>query len=297
MGTKEPYIQALTASLLERWPLPIPSEKADKEDRGHVLIIGGSREIPGAVLLAATAALRSGAGKLTMAVPRSVAPGLALAMPEARVIAIKETRSGGMVADDAYRLGHLGDQVASLLVGPGMVDEDRSAEFARELLPYFRNSVTLLDAYAMSALAGYSTDQPLILTPHFGEMAHLTGDSKTEVAADPVRYVHGAAKHWKACVALKGPNTYVAQAHGPVLRFRGGIPGLGVSGSGDTLAGIIAGIAARGAPAIQACAWGVVLHALAGAALTRQHGPLGFLARELPGPIPRLLDVLGATRR
>lgn len=289
--------RALTESLLARWPLPATPDSADKEDRGHVLVVGGSGEIPGAVLLAATAALRAGAGKLTMAVPRCVASGLALAMPEARVIAIKETNGGGMAASDADRLADLGDKVSAVVVGPGMVDEAHSADFTRKLLPHFRGSVVVLDALAMSALTGQVPDQPLVLTPHCGEMAHLTGDSKDEITADPLHYVRVAAARWRACVTLKGSDTYVAQADGSTLRHKGGTPGLGVSGSGDTLAGIIAGIAARGAPAFQACAWAVVLHAMSGKELARLHGPLGFLARELPGPIPSLLHTLSARRR
>ncbi len=289
--------RALTESLLARWPLPATSATADKEDRGHVLVIGGSGEIPGAALLAATAALRAGAGKLTMAVPQCVAQGVALAMPEARVIAMKTARSGGMAASNADRLADLGDKVVSVVVGPGMVDEPRSADFVHRLLPHFRGSVVVLDAYAMSALGTYTWDQPLVLTPHCGEMAHLTGHSKDAIIADPLHYARAAAVRWGACVALKGADTYVAQADGLTLKFKGGTPGLAVSGSGDTLAGIIAGIAARGAPPFQACAWAVVLHAMAGKELSRLHGPLGFLARELPEPIPRLLHKLCTRRR
>lgn len=253
--------------------------------------------MPGAVLLAAIAALRASAGKLTIATPRCIAQGLALAIPEARVIGLAETRTGAVAAAEARRLAHLSEEVSAVVVGPGMVDERRTAAFVQALLPHFRRSVMVLDAYAMSAVKGGHLDHPVVLTPHCGEMAHLTGDSKGEVAAAPLHYAVSMATRWGGCIALKGADTFIAQPDGSALRFKGGTPGLAVSGSGDTLAGIIGGIAARGAPAMQACAWGVVVHALAGLALARSHGPLGFLASELPQQIPRLLHAIGTRRK
>jgi len=288
-----PRPRPLTKALLARWPLPAPAGDADKEDRGHILVVGGCGEMPGAVLLAATAALRAGAGKLTMAAPRCIAQGLALAIPEARVIGLAETRTGAIAPSEARKLAHLGNQVSAVVIGPGMVDEHRTKAFVQALLPGFRGSVVVLDAYAMSVVKEDRLNQPIVLTPHCGEMAHLTGDSKEAVLSAQLYYAVTMAARWGSCVALKGADTFIAQPAESVLRFKGGTPGLAVSGSGDTLAGVIGGIAARGAPAIQACAWGVFLHAMAGQALARRHGPLGFLASELPQQIPRLLHALG----
>lgn len=103
-----------------------------------------------------------------------------------------------------------------------------------------------------------------------------------------------AAPRWQAVVALKGRQTHIAAPDGRLWRHEGGNVGLATSGSGDTLAGLIAGPAARGAPLPQACAWGVVLHARAGERLTRRLGPLGLLARELAGEVPDLLGELAA---
>lgn len=288
-----PRPQPLTKALLARWPLPTPAFDADKEGRGHILVVGGCGEMPGAVRLAATAALRAGAGKLTVAAPRCIAQGLALMIPEARVIGLDETPTGAIAASEARKLSHLGDQVGAVVVGPGMVDELDTKAFVQALLPYFRRSVVVLDAFAMSVVKEERPNQPTVLTPHCGEMAHLTGDSKEAVLSAQLYYAVTTAERWGSCVVLKGANTFIAEPTERVLRFQGGTPGLGVSGSGDTLAGVIGGIAARGAPAVQACAWGVVLHAMAGQALARSHGPLGFLASELPQQIPRLLHALG----
>lgn len=285
-------LRSLDEALLSEWPIPPTELDADKEGRGHVLVVGGSAEIPGAAILAATAALRAGAGKLTMAVPRSVAQSIAVAMPEARVIPITETRTGAMAIRDVPRLAVLGEKVASVVIGPGMVDEAGTVEFAKKLLPSFRESVVVLDAFAMSVAGSYKFDQSVVLTPHCGEMAHLSGESKERILLAPLQYARSAAARWGACVALKGANTYLAQPDGDALQFEGGTPGLAISGSGDTLAGIIAGLAARGAPAYQACAWGIFLHAMAGRALSRRHGTLGYLARELPDQIPKIFHDL-----
>lgn len=287
---------ALDEALLSRWPIPTTPSTADKEGRGHVLVIGGSSEIPGAVILAATAALRAGAGKLTMAVPKGVAQGVAIAMPEARVIPITETRTGAMAVRDVSRLVSLKGKVGAVIVGPGMVDEIATVDFVAKLLPLFYDSAVVLDAYAMSLAIKGKFSQPVILTPHCGEMAHLSGDSKEQILSSPLEYARTAALRWGACIALKGANTYLAQGDGQALQFEGGTPGLAISGSGDTLAGVIGGLAARGVPSFQACAWGIVLHALAGRSLSRRYGTLGYLARELPGEIPRLLHDLHGER-
>jgi len=116
--------------------------------------------------------------------------------------------------------------------------------------------------------------------------------TKEEVCNDPERTARAAAERWNAVVALKGATTFIASPQGRAWRHDGGCVGLATSGSGDTLAGIVTGLAARGAPLEQAAVWGVALHARAGDALTARLGPLGYLASEMPGEIPRLMHQL-----
>ncbi|MDM0023636.1 NAD(P)H-hydrate dehydratase [Variovorax saccharolyticus] len=291
-----PRARALTEAALRRWPLPALGADADKESRGHVLVVAGSREIPGAALLAATAALRAGAGKLTIAAPEPVAAGLALAIPEARVIALAETRAGGFHASGCEALAPIAEGVSALVMGPGMLDEARSVLFVRELLPLFRHSTLVLDALAMSVVHEGAFAQPVVLTPHAGEMAHLSGLAKEVLCGEPLAVAREAARRWNACVALKGAVTHIAEADGAAWRFDGGGPGLATSGSGDTLAGLIGGFAARGLPPLQACAWGVLMHARAGAVLARHYGPMGYLARELSAQVPALMHALERRR-
>ncbi|MDB5935536.1 MAG: NAD(P)H-hydrate dehydratase [Massilia sp.] len=289
------------AATLRGWPLPMPSSEGDKEERGHVLILGGSREMPGAVILAATAALRAGAGKLTIATGASVAQLVALALPEARVIGLAETEEGGFTGEAVGKLDPLADKVNAILIGPGMQDEPATAVLVRALLPRLEGSDTsvVLDACAMGVILGPDQDrqatpfrfaQPVIMTPHAGEMAHLTGASKEEIGAEPDLHAADAAQRWNAVVALKGARTLVVAPEGARWQHEGGNVGLAISGSGDTLAGIIAGLAARGATLPQAACWGVALHARAGELLAERFGILGYLAREIPNEIPALME-------
>jgi ADP-dependent NAD(P)H-hydrate dehydratase len=298
-------------SLLRSWALPTPSGEGDKEARGHVLILGGSREMPGAVILAATAAMRAGAGKLTIATGRSVAQLVALAIPESRVLGLAENEAGGFTVEAVAALDPLADKINAILVGPGMQDEAATARLVHALLPRLEGSNTsvLLDAEAMGAIlqppggdAGAGTkagagvnapfrfNVPVLLTPHAGEMAHLTGIDKAAIQEDPDRHALEAAQRWNAVVALKGARTVIAAPNGDRWQHEGGNVGLATSGSGDVLAGIIAGLAARGADLAQAVSWGVALHARAGVRLAERLGTLGYLARELPEEIPALLE-------
>jgi len=280
----------LEPALLRAWPLPEIAPDADKEVRGRVLVIAGSREVPGAAILAGTAALRAGAGKLVIATGRSVATGLAVAMPEARVIALPEAAAGSFEAHAVNLLEQSAHGADAVLVGPGMMDEDGSCAFVTRLLPMLTHTPVILDALAMNALMAMPRlAQPVLLTPHAGEMAHLRGMSKEAVLADPEHAAIEAAREWNVVVAVKGASTLIAAPDGSRWRHEGGHRGLATSGSGDVLAGIIAGFAGQQAPLEQACAWGVVLHAMAGRQLARRLGPLGYLARELPGEIPSLM--------
>ncbi|HEU5436064.1 MAG TPA: NAD(P)H-hydrate dehydratase [Telluria sp.] len=284
----------IDGATLRAWPLPMPSGDGDKEVRGHVLIVGGSREMPGAVILAATAAMRAGAGKLTIATGKSVAQLVAMSMPEARVLGLVENDQGGFAADALDRLDPVADQIDAILIGPGMQDEAATARLVAGLLKRLEGSGTsiVLDANAMAIVRGdgFRFSQPVIMTPHAGEMAHLSGASKQAVCEDPDRHAADAAARWNAVVALKGARTLIAGADGERWQHEGGNVGLASSGSGDTLAGIIAGLCARGATLAQATCWGVALHAAAGAALATRMGLLGYLAREIPAEIPALLE-------
>jgi ADP-dependent NAD(P)H-hydrate dehydratase len=297
-----PPVKALEASSLRRWPLPMPGHDDDKNARGRVLIVAGCSAMPGAAILAADAALRAGAGKLTIATVRSIAPIVAAMVPESKVVALAESTRGGVEARAASALDVDGEFDA-VLIGPGMEDEAVTCRFVTAMLRKSRQVTLVLDAVAMSvvahtrASASFRFDGPTILTPHCGEMAHLLGVEKREVESDPLRAAFAAARQWNAVVTLKSATTFIASDATHVWRHEHGNPGLAVSGSGDTLAGIIAGLASRGASAEQAAAWAVFVHGAAGDRLRRRYGPVGYLAREIAGEVPGLLAALGSRRK
>jgi len=298
MAAMPTNILALTDELLQSWPLPQPGD-GGKEARGRVLVIAGSAEVPGAAHLAGEAALRAGAGKLVLASAASAAPQLAFAVPEARVIALPETSKGGIAPPAIELVQEPASRADSILIGPGMQDEGATCGLVRALLRTIGSTPLLLDACALGAVKDRvgTGGPPLLITPHAGEMAHLMERDKDEVARDPGAVAREAAQRWGAVVALKGAITHVASPDGRVWRHEGGNAGLGTSGSGDVLAGLIAGLAARGAPLEQAAAWGVRLHARAGERLAARMGPLGYLARELSYEVPMLLELLAPRKQ
>lgn len=154
----------LNTRLLRTWPLPEIAPDADKEVRGRVLVIAGSREISGAAVLAGTAALRAGAGKLVIATARSVAAELAIAVPEARVIALPETPAGAFAPLAVDLLEQAAQTADAVLVGPGLMEESGSYAFVAGLLPLLAHVPVILDALAMNAVKGRRRlTQPLLL--------------------------------------------------------------------------------------------------------------------------------------
>jgi ADP-dependent NAD(P)H-hydrate dehydratase len=283
-------------------PLPDVDGAEGKEGRGCVLVVGGSEQIPGATILAATAALRAGAGKLQIATSRRVAPWVAIAVPEARVIGLPHGQRGELAPRACDVLGAELTTCDALLIGPGMMDGRGGAELARRCAAVSDGPPLIIDAAALEAFSGRRRLAPakralMVLTPHAGEMATLWQISKAAVLADPMAAAQEAAARLGAVVALKGAQTFVAAPDGTTFHNTAGNSGLGTSGSGDTLSGIIAGLCARGADPLRATVWGVYLHARAGDVLARQIGPYGFLARELSGEIPRLLARFGSHKR
>jgi hydroxyethylthiazole kinase-like uncharacterized protein yjeF len=291
---------AITAALLRRMALPPVDGEQGKEGRGCVLVVGGSDQIPGAVILSATAALRAGAGKLQIATGRRVAPWVAVTVPEARVIGLPHTRGGELAPRACTAIRHEASACDALLVGPGMMDERAGVELVRRCLRTPDGPPLIVDA---APLAAFRARRPLgggarlVLTPHAGEMAMLWNLSKEQVQAAPLEIAREAAARLRAVVVLKGAVTFIAAPDGRAFHNTAGNSGLGTSGSGDALSGLVAGLCARGAEPLQAAVWAVHLHARAGDALARRIGRHGYLARELLPEIPALIDRLSTTRR
>lgn len=288
----------ITDRTLHRWPLPPTDPALGKEGRGDVLVIGGSRQIPGAPMLAGIGALRAGAGRLQIATSRSISGLVAVNIPEARVIGLSEAKSGELARGCHRTLVDEIEAASAILIGPGMTDEGPAADLIRHCARVRPQSSLVVDA---AALRMFAPRKPLpgralrkvIATPHAGEMAQLWNCSRAKVVSNPLQIARDAAAALGIVITLKGARTFVVAPDGTAFENVAGNAGLGTSGSGDILSGLIAGLCARGADALQAAVWGVYLHAKAGDLLARQLGPLGFLARELLDEIPTLLRKLG----
>jgi NAD(P)H-hydrate repair Nnr-like enzyme with NAD(P)H-hydrate dehydratase domain len=308
----------VTPSLLRAWPLPSAGE--DKYSRGAVLVIGGARSTPGAALLAGTAALRAGAGRLTMGVAESVAMQLAVSLPEAGVLGLPESAEGSVLGSGLEPVLPDLRSADAVLIGPGLDNIDHTEELLRSLLDLDSGGVAgrgvetgdatiILDAYALGCLPRLEESLEawrgrLIVTPNPAEAAILLGREVKTLEKDVV----DIAARYQAVVSCQG---FVARPPGDGAPGEGGrsgdarsgdapdgpelweittgFGGLGTSGSGDVLAGAIAGLRARGTSDVQAACWGSHLHAAAADRLASRLGPLGFLARELADELPALM--------
>lgn len=287
--SSELEVVTVTPELLRQWGLPDGGES--KYSRGQVLVVGGDARSPGAAMLAGTAALRVGAGRLTIAVAASVATHVAVALPECGVVPLAETDAGHIdgaaVAAAVSRDLHAADAV---LIGPGLDDIDEAAALL-DALGGPRDSATILDAYALGALSrspsladGFTG--PLILTPNTDEAALLLGRDLDDLASDCLEI----AEAFDAVVTCHG---VTADPDGGLWRIGTGASGLGTSGSGDVLSGAVAGFCARGVDPAQAAVWASYAHAVAGDRLAVRVGPLGYLAGELLGELPQVLVEVG----
>ena len=275
-------------------PLPKPSAYSDKNRRGRVFMIGGGESAPGAVLLAATAALRAGAGKVQIGVGGPGGAILGLMAPELGIIRLARTSTGDPAVDSQVAFRRLLVKTDAALLGPGLADARNALRLALRSIRTAQCPL-VIDAQALIGLwphcrAMRRSAIPLIITPHHGEMAALTGRSERAISANPHRVALEAAKRLNCFVVLKGPDTLVVSPQGQMLVHAGGVVGLGTAGSGDVLAGLLTGLLARGASPLIASAWAVHTHAAAGASLTRSVGQIGFLARELPPLFPGLIE-------
>lgn len=292
----------ITPEVLRKIPLPMPDEGGDKEARGRVLVVGGGRETPGALLLAGTAALRAGAGKLQIATGALNAPLVASRLPEARVFALPETKTGRLKSSAAVALRERFGDAQAVCIGPGMIEDESVVRFVRAALRFCREVPVVLDAGAVACLSTgrdllHELEGRAVITPNVDELADIFGVDKEELSAHPLDAAVRAASEFRCVVALKGRETFIASPDGRAYVNRAGSVGLATSGSGDVLAGLIAGLVARGAEPFGAAVWGVYTHALAGERLSSRYGPLGMLARELPAEIPWVMHELSKSEK
>ena len=280
--------------------IPRRARNSHKGTFGSVLAVAGSAFYRGAALLAAEGALRTGAGIVTLA---SVEPVLAAAvarLPECCLCPCKAGAEGGIAPENVPLLQR--QKATVLLLGPGLGGSAQSAARAAEtralvqqLLPGFAGSAVLdadgLNAAAQLLAEGGTFPHPageLIITPHPGEMARLTGLSAAQINAAREETARRYAEQWNAVVVLKGSHTVAAAPDGRVCVNPTGNPGLARGGSGDVLAGMTAALLACGLPAYEAAACAVYLHGAAADRAAARYGEYGMLPHDILPELGRM---------
>ncbi|ORJ63043.1 NAD(P)H-hydrate dehydratase [Geothermobacter hydrogeniphilus] len=257
---------------------------------GHLLLIAGSRGKSGAAVLAAKAGLRSGAGLVTVAVPGSQQAIVAAAVPEVMTEAMAEDQ-GKIASAAADALSRLTVGKQALAIGPGLGQSSSIQTLVTRLLDDWKGPM-VLDADALNVLADATETlrrrdaEPLVVTPHPGEMARLLGTTVAEVEADRPSAARDFARLRDVVVVLKGAPTLIASPAGELAVNSSGNPLLATAGSGDVLTGLIGGLLAQGLDSFAAARLGVYLHGAAADRLRCRIGDAGMLAGELAAEIP-----------
>ncbi|GIW19179.1 MAG: bifunctional NAD(P)H-hydrate repair enzyme Nnr [Tepidiforma sp.] len=300
IGIPKEALEAVSLELItSRWVrqhLPARPADANKGTFGRVLVVGGSSRYRGAVLLAARGAYRAGAGLVTIAAAEDLAAGLAPAFPEATWLPLPAAPGGTLAAEAALSLRAEWAAARAAVIGPGLSLADETRAFTWAALPDTADCPggVVVDADALNALAAMD-DAPqrlhprAILTPHPGEMARLLRTTIPDVQRDRLGAARAAADRFGCVVVLKGAHTVVAAPGGSAALCPFANPLLATAGSGDVLAGMIAGYLAQGADPFTAARLGVYLHAAVAEAAEPELGRAGLLAGDIADRLPRVV--------
>jgi ADP-dependent NAD(P)H-hydrate dehydratase / NAD(P)H-hydrate epimerase len=272
--------------------VPRRSPDAHKAQVGRLLVIGGSPGLSGAPAMTALAALRTGAGLVTIALPRGLNPALEAKLTEVMTLPCDETGSGGLAAAAEAQILERGARAEVLAIGPGLGRDPESLRLARRLVERFAGGV-VVDADALGALGGEPWSRPqgapaAILTPHPGEMARLIGVERI-APRDRCDVARRYAAERRCVLVLKGAPTIVAGADGDLWINPTGNAGLATGGSGDVLTGVIAALLAAGLDPLAAARLGVFLHGYAADRLLESRGEAGLVPTDLIEALPAAL--------
>jgi len=278
--------------------VPTRDPDSHKGTYGHLLIVAGSRGKTGAAILASRAAMRSGAGLVTLAAPRSLNDIFASSLVEVMTEPLAENAEEEMepLGDEAWR--RLLDRKSVVLFGPGIGVTDAARNNLRWLL---RNLEMpwVIDADGLNNLALdinrlRSAKTPPVLTPHPGEMARLIGKDTVSVNQDRIGIARAFATEHRCYLVLKGARTVIATANGKVFINPTGNPGMASGGMGDVLAGVLAALLGQGLSAEHAMKLGVYLHGFVGDRVAAEKGEIGLIASDIIEGLPAALNALSA---
>jgi ADP-dependent NAD(P)H-hydrate dehydratase / NAD(P)H-hydrate epimerase len=274
--------------------LEVPRKRADstKYSAGSVLVVGGSRGLTGAPMLAALAAFRADAGYVAVAAPESTLPVLETALLEVVKRPLPEDSSGRLLPRSSDAILEAAEKADAVAIGPGLGRSDGTVELVRILLEQLELPV-VLDADALWQLEPFARAAPTVLTPHSGELARLIGLGSRDVDAHRLDAARRTASRYGAIVLLKGAGTIVASPREGVLVAGYGTPALATAGTGDVLTGIVAAFLAKGMDARLAAGAAAVAHGVAAELVDPQPGTI---ASDLLPALQRALAGHGLQR-
>lgn len=282
IGAPESVVAAQTISLWENdpslWQIPWPDMDAHKHERGHVMVASGGRARTGAARLSARAALRAGAGLVTV-----LSPSDAVAENAAQLTAVMLRE-----ANDETAFAEAARQARALVIGPAFGTSDAHYKLLLAALNTAERAPLVLDADAITLLAPmtHGLTERDVMTPHVGEFRRAF-PGIWSASDDRIDAARAAAAYARCVVLLKGPDTVIAAPDGRAIVNTTGSPFLATAGSGDVLAGLIAGLIAQGMSSFDATAAAAWLHGKTGEAL----GP-GLTAEDLPDFLPHIINDL-----
>ena len=256
---------------------------------GKVLVVAGSKGLTGAAALSASAAMRSGAGTVTLGIAESLHDVMEAKLTEVMTSPLAETTSGFVGEESFTEIERLSIQNDVVAIGPGLGRHVETLSLVRRVIQTMERPL-VIDADALYALINHTSilteakSMP-ILTPHSGEMARLVGLSPEEVNQDRVYIARQAAMEWGSIIILKGARTIVAFPDGEVYINSSGNAGMATGGAGDVLTGVIAGLIGQGLSSHEAALTGVYIHGLAGDIVARS-GMIGMIASDIIKALP-----------
>ena len=290
-----------TATQASQWVPPRPPA-SHKGTYGRVLVVAGSTGMTGAAALASEAALRAGAGLVTLAIPKHLNPILEGLLPEVMTLPLPETDAGSLSVSATSAILEFAEKTKSVLaIGPGLSQHSDTVRLVHQLVRENReqalNLRMVVDADGLNALSQVPEvisllDREAILTPHPGEMSRLTSNSVSSLEADRIRTAQQFASEHNLTLVFKGAPTVTGLPNGDVWINSTGNPGMATGGMGDVLTGIIAGLMAQGHSSETAAVLGVYLHGLAGDLAAEALGMPGLIASDVLKAVPRAISSL-----
>jgi ADP-dependent NAD(P)H-hydrate dehydratase / NAD(P)H-hydrate epimerase len=274
-----------------------------KGDYGRLLIIAGSAAMSGAAYLSSEAALLSGAGLVTLAIPKSLNAVMQRKIIEAMTLALPETEQHTLAKGAFKKIMRFLKKTDCVLIGPGLSDNSQTQDLIRCLIKSIKLPM-VIDADALNALSGHlsilscnrntgsSAYQQIVITPHPGEMARLFGDSSDFVNKNKKDVAKKFSSEYNVTTVLKGYKTAVVSPGKDLYINRTGNPGMATAGCGDVLSGIIAALLASGMEAFKAARLGVYIHGLSGDIAAKQTGEISLRARDLLRFLPEAFKKL-----